>query len=85
MKTGAEKLGGYVPAMLLWLAACPAAPEVGDRRCSPPSCLPTSPDSHLSPNTLSERGPAGAEALSDALNAFFGELLEIIDAHGGEQ
>jgi class 3 adenylate cyclase/tetratricopeptide (TPR) repeat protein len=33
---------------------------------------------------LAERGPAGAEELTRVLNAFFGELLALIAAHGGE-
>ena len=33
---------------------------------------------------LAQRGPAGAEELSRLLNAYFGRLLALIDAHGGE-
>jgi len=33
---------------------------------------------------LAERGAAGAEDLSHALNAYFGPLIELISAHGGQ-
>jgi class 3 adenylate cyclase len=33
---------------------------------------------------LAQRGPAGAEALSDLLNAYFAELMALITGHGGE-
>ena len=33
---------------------------------------------------LARRGPAGAEDLSDLLNAYFGELTSLIAEHGGE-
>jgi len=33
---------------------------------------------------LARRGPAGAEDLSDLLNAYFGQLTALIDAHAGE-
>ena len=33
---------------------------------------------------LARRGPAGAEALSDVLNAYFGQLTVLVAAHGGE-
>jgi class 3 adenylate cyclase/tetratricopeptide (TPR) repeat protein len=33
---------------------------------------------------LAQRGPAGAEALSGLLNAYFGQLIALIVAHGGE-
>ena len=33
---------------------------------------------------LAARGPAGAEELGRVLNAYFGRLLALIDAHGGE-
>jgi class 3 adenylate cyclase len=33
---------------------------------------------------LAQRGPAGAEELSSLLNAYFGQLIALIAAHGGE-
>jgi len=33
---------------------------------------------------LARRGPAGAEALSNLLNAYFAELMSLIAEHGGE-
>jgi class 3 adenylate cyclase len=33
---------------------------------------------------LARRGPAGAEALSELLNAYFGQLTVLVAAHGGE-
>src|SRR5690349_10073545 len=33
---------------------------------------------------LAQQGPAGAEKLTAILNAYFGELIELITAHGGE-
>ncbi|MBM3274224.1 MAG: adenylate/guanylate cyclase domain-containing protein, partial [Candidatus Sericytochromatia bacterium] len=34
--------------------------------------------------TLAQRGPEGAEEMTRALNAYFGQLIEIIHAHGGD-
>src|SRR5688572_3875696 len=33
---------------------------------------------------LASRGPAGVEQLSGLLNGFFGQLIGIVDAHGGD-
>ncbi len=33
---------------------------------------------------LAEHGPAGAEELTDHLNAYFGQLVDLITAHGGD-
>ena len=33
---------------------------------------------------LTERGPAGAEEVSRLLNTYFGQLIDLISAHGGE-
>src|SRR5512132_241017 len=33
---------------------------------------------------LAQRGPAGTEALSELLNAYFGQLTVLVAAHGGE-
>lgn len=33
---------------------------------------------------LAQQGPAGAEALTERLDAFFGELIDLITAHGGD-
>src|SRR5688572_13965978 len=33
---------------------------------------------------LAQRGPAGAEELTRLLNDYFGQLIDLVDAHGGE-
>src|SRR5437667_11722914 len=33
---------------------------------------------------LAQHGPAGAEKLSDLLNAYFGQTIALISAHGGD-
>jgi class 3 adenylate cyclase len=33
---------------------------------------------------LAERGPEGVEELTQVLNAYFGQLIDLITAHGGD-
>src|SRR5512135_568810 len=82
----ADTLASYVSSLGLWrLAAAGTAPLQACAARFPAAAL----FADISGSTalaerLAERGAAGAEELSRALNTYFGELIEIIAAHGGD-
>ncbi len=83
--TTAEYLVTYVPALLLRRLAASRGRLASE--ASRVSAAVLSADiTGFTPLTerLAERGPVGAEQLSELLNGFFTELLDDIHAHGGE-
>jgi len=81
----AEYLVTYVPALLLRRLAASRGRLASE--ASRVSAAVLSADiTGFTPLTerLAERGPVGAEQLSELLNGFFTELLDDIHAHGGE-
>jgi class 3 adenylate cyclase/tetratricopeptide (TPR) repeat protein len=86
MMLPAELLRSYVPGLLAsrFLARSMALDAPGVERLS--AAVVFADVSGFTPlaERLARRGPAGAEALSDLLNAYFAELTALITGHGGE-
>src|SRR4051794_12805621 len=87
MTTLAENLTSYVPALVLRRLMT----STEDNLSSPfaeriPAATLFADISGFTALTerLAQQGPAGAEKLTAILNAYFGELIELITAHGGE-
>jgi class 3 adenylate cyclase/tetratricopeptide (TPR) repeat protein len=82
----AELLRSYVPGLLIARILARPAPldSPGVERF--PAAVLFADISGFTPlaERLARRGPAGAEALSGLLNAYFAELMALIADHGGE-
>jgi class 3 adenylate cyclase len=75
-------LDSYVPAMITYRVATESAPITEPRTERFAGAVLCADISGFT--TLAERGPAGAEELSPLLNAYFGELIKWIPAHGDD-
>ena len=86
MTTAADPLASYVPNLVrLRLATDPTSPTDPALQRLPAAVLLADISGFTTLTTqLSERGPVGAEELGQLLNDYFGRLLLLIDAHGGE-
>jgi class 3 adenylate cyclase/tetratricopeptide (TPR) repeat protein len=81
-----EELARFVPAVLRQrLAADPTTPASAYTETSAAGVLfaDISGFTALS-ERLAERGPEGVEELTQVLNAYFGQLIDLITAHGGD-
>jgi len=83
-----ETITSYVPTPIVRkLIADPASASIthADAESFPATVLfaDISGFTHLT-ERLTERGPAGAEEVSHLLNTYFGQLIDMISAHGGE-
>src|SRR6266571_5863968 len=83
--TTAEYLVTYVPALLMRRLAASRG-RLASEASRVPAAVLIADITGFTPLTerLAERGPVGAELLSELLNGFFAELLDDIHAYGGE-
>ncbi len=81
-----ETLASYVPALVLRRFAADPTPLRGPEREQFPAAVLFADISGFTALTerLAQRGPAGAEALTVLLNAYFERLIALVIAHGGD-
>jgi len=79
-----KALRQYVPAMVLERLDAEAGARPWAEAVSGAILFADVSGSTALAERLAERGPAGAEELSRILNAFFGNLIEAVHAHGGD-
>jgi class 3 adenylate cyclase/tetratricopeptide (TPR) repeat protein len=86
MVLSSELLRSYVPAFLASRFLGPARPLEAPAAESFSAAVLFADVSGFTPlaEQLARRGPAGAETLSELLNAYFGRLTVLVAAHGGE-
>ncbi len=86
MSTLLETLIPYVPPLLIRRFVATALPPSEARAERFPAAVLFTDISGFTPLTrqLAEHGPVGAEELSKVLNDYFGRLLDILAAHGGQ-
>src|SRR5437762_1402015 len=85
-ETNREDLAPFVPSFVLKrLASHPAsrASAYADPSCAAVLFADISGFTALS-ERLTTRGPEGVEELTQVLNVYFGKLIEVIAAHGGD-
>ncbi|GIV98385.1 MAG: adenylate/guanylate cyclase domain-containing protein [Herpetosiphonaceae bacterium] len=81
-----QTLASYVPAVVIKrLAVSPEtlASPVGERFSAAILFADISGFTPLA-ERLAQRGPAGAEELSQLLNAYFGQMIDLVSIHGGD-
>jgi class 3 adenylate cyclase/tetratricopeptide (TPR) repeat protein len=81
-----ETLSGYVPALILRRLVANPAPITepsAERFLAAVLFADIAGFTELT-ETLAQRGPVGAEELSRLLNDYFGQLVDLIIAHGGD-
>jgi class 3 adenylate cyclase/tetratricopeptide (TPR) repeat protein len=81
-----EAFASYVPALILRRFAADPTPLDAPEQDRFPAALLFADISGFTPLTerLAQRGPAGAEELSELLNTHFGQLIALIAVHGGD-
>jgi class 3 adenylate cyclase/tetratricopeptide (TPR) repeat protein len=81
-----ETLTSYVPALTLRrFAADPNPLGAPEQDCFPAALLFADISGFTAlTERLAQHGPAGAEELSDLLNAYFEQMIALISAHGGD-
>ncbi len=81
-----ETLHSYVPALIARSLAQNPTPISSPTSKTFPAALLFADISGFTALTerLAQRGPAGAEELTHILNAYFGQLIDIITSHGGD-
>jgi len=81
-----ETLSTYVPALIAHRLAENPAPLSGPTTERFPAAVLFADISSFTPlaERLAKRGPAGAEELSGLLTAYFGKLIDVVNAHGGD-
>lgn len=81
-----ETLSTYVPALIAHRLAENPAPLSGPTTERFPAAVLFADISGFTPlaERLAKRGPAGAEELSGLLTAYFGKLIDVVNAHGGD-
>jgi class 3 adenylate cyclase/tetratricopeptide (TPR) repeat protein len=86
MSTLSEILAGYVPALILRrFASDPSPLETPEMERFPAAMLFADIAGFTAlTEQLAQRGPVGAEQLSDLLNAYFEQLTGLVMSHGGE-
>src|SRR5512132_857733 len=86
MVLASELLRSYVPAFLASRFLARPRPLEAPAAEGFSAAVLFADVSGLTPPTeqLAQRGPAGAEALAELLNAYFGRLTVLGAAHGGE-
>jgi class 3 adenylate cyclase len=85
MPTPLETFASYLPALVVHRHVT-GAPPVVPARHSLPAALLFADISGFTALTerLAQRGPAGVEELTRLLNISFGQILDLIEAHGGD-
>jgi class 3 adenylate cyclase/tetratricopeptide (TPR) repeat protein len=81
-----ETLASYIPNLVLQrLAAQPAVPaEPSSERFAATVLAADISGFTALTEHLAHDGPAGAEALSNIINDYFGQLIDLLTAHGGD-
>ena len=81
-----ETLASYVPALITRQLADDPTPIAGPESQHFPAAVLFADISGFTALTekLAQRGLSGAEELTQILNAYFGQLIELIQAHGGD-
>jgi class 3 adenylate cyclase/tetratricopeptide (TPR) repeat protein len=82
----ANSLAPYLPGFLLRRIAARSAPPMApseERQQGVVLFVDVAGFTQLT-ERLAQRGPAGAELLSEALNSYFGRMTDLISEHGGE-
>ncbi len=81
-----EHLNSYVPPAILRRIAADATSHTAAAIEHSAAAVLFADISGFTPlaETLARRGPAGAEALTQLLNDYLGQLVELVHAHGGE-
>ena len=79
-------LTSYVPSQVVRRVAADPAPITEPQAERFPAAVLFADISGFTPLTerLAQRGPAGAEEMSHLLDAYFGQLIDLITAHGGD-
>ena len=81
-----ETLTSYVPQFVARIVAADPTPRTRPVAARFPGVVLFADISGFTPlaDHLAERGPAGAEELTDHLNTYFGQLIDLIGEHGGD-
>ena len=81
-----EILGSYVPEIVLHRLAADSTPIASPTTEKFPAAVLFADISGFTrlAEQLAQHGPAGAEELTRYLNAYFGQLIDLITAHGGD-
>ena len=81
-----EILGSYVPEIVLHHLAADSTPIASPTAEKFPAAVLFADISGFTrlAEQLAQHGPAGAEELTRYLNAYFGQLIDLITAHGGD-
>ncbi len=81
-----EHLNSYVPPAILRFAMADCTPRAMPAAESSAAAILFADISGFTPlaESLAQRGPAGAEALTQLLNDYLGQLVELIHSQGGE-
>ncbi len=81
-----ETLSSYVPVLITRHLVADATPLVEPTADSFPAAVLVVDIFGFTPLTeqLSQKGPAGAKELNQLLNDYFGQLIDLIYAHGGD-
>lgn len=81
-----DVLASYVPALVTRHLAADPSPITAPRQERFPAVALFADVSGFTPlaERLSQRGPQGVEELSRILNTYFGQLIDLIVAHGGD-
>ncbi len=84
--TRVQHLNSYVPSAILRSLAADLTPRTAPAIEHLEAAVLFADISGFTPlaETLAQRGPAGAEALTQLLNDYLGQLVELVHAHGGE-
>jgi len=81
-----ETLTSYIPTLVARRLAADPAPPANPIAESLPAAVLFADISGFTPLTerLAERGPASIESFTDLLNDYFCQLIDLINAHGGD-
>ncbi|MEP7199924.1 MAG: adenylate/guanylate cyclase domain-containing protein, partial [Chloroflexota bacterium] len=81
-----DTLASYVPALITRRLAADPTPLTGPIAEQLPAAIMFADITGFTPlaERLAQRGPAGTEELGRLLNAYFGQLIDLVTAHGGD-